>query len=463
MEQKLDFSLPGGEHKGASWTKLTALLLLVLILVGLANLAMVMWSPKARPIRSSQTASLSADQLKDLANKLSQRNLYDQAAKVWQEYLDQAGLPPAELAKAQFQVGTCLEKAGHYAEAVEYFYRCEMTAKVEDLGSQINIHLKDCLERLGRFSALRYELMARTSYKAKEDSAGKIVAEIGPEKVTEADLAGVIENAIDMQLAPMASFVTSEQLQQQRQRLLDRYKTSGSKQQFLQSWLAQEILYRQALEDGLAQQPQTKKVLDDVTRQVLAQETMSHVLSSKIQITDGDLQTYYTANKDRFIEPAKARIRHVLVADEQAAKDVLERLRQGQDFAAMAKEHSLDQATKDKGGILEADVTEGEVIPGIGAITELNAAIFKAQPPALLDRPFKTDKGWEIVKVDSLQPKRQKAFDEVRQEVTEALAEQKRQEVQQDYIKQMMEKYQVIIHTSAFSPTEAEQQGKTQP
>ena len=459
MEQKLDFSMPQGRPRG-SWTRVTAMLLLVAILVGLANLVMGMWSPKARQARPGPESSLAAEQLKELANKLSQRNLYEQAAKAWQEYLDQATLPPAERAKVLFQVAACLEKAGLYAEAVESLYRCEMTAKVDDLASLIGTHLKDCLEHMGRFSAMRYEVMARTSYKAQEDSAAKVVAEVGPEKITEADLAAAIEDAVDMQLAPVAAFMTAEQLQQQKQQLLAEHKTAAGRQKFLQTWLAQEVLYRQALEEGLAQQAQTKKVLDEVTRSVLAQQLMNNTLASKIHITDGDLQTFYNASKDRFVEPAKAHIRHILVADEAKAKEVLQGLQQGQDFAVVAKEQSLDQDTRDKGGTIDADVTERDPIPGIGSLAGLSAAIFQAKAPALLDSPFKTDKGWEVVKVESLQSSRQRPFDEVRQEVLETLANQKRQEVQQDTLKQMMDRYQVVIHTSAFGEPKPEDKPK---
>ncbi len=360
MEQKLDFSLPSDKPKGTFGSRLTNLLLLVLILVGLANLTTLLWLPRGRSALPEYRDSFSSEQLRDLANKLSQRNLYDQAAKVWQEYLDQTNLPPVERAKALFQVATCQEKAGQYAEAIESLYRCEMAAKVDDLASQVNSHMKDCFERLGRFSALRYEVMARTSYKATEDSAAKVVAAVGPEKITEADLASAIENAVDTQLAPVTPFMTPSQLQQRRQQMLDEYKSADGRQQFLQSWLAQEVLYRQALDQGMPTQPKVKKVLDDVTRSVLAQHLMNELLASRIHITDSDLQTYYDAHKDRFMEKPK----------------------------------------------------------------------------------------------DPNQPSRQKAFDEVREEVLQTLASQKSQEVQKTYIKEMMDKYDVIIHSSAFGSPE---------
>jgi len=75
--------------------------------------------------------------------------------------------------------------------------------------------------------------------------------------------------------------------------------------------------------------------------------------------------------------------------------------------------------------------------------------------PALLDEPVKTEKGWEIVKVDTKESKHQKTFDEVRQQVMMMLSNHKRQDVQQDYIREMMDKYNVIIHTSVPAPTKA--------
>jgi len=258
-----------------------------------------------------------------------------------------------------FQVGTLLEKAGQLEEAIEYFYRSESVAKLNELSGQINTHIKDCFEKLGKFSALRYELMDRTSMAGSAQSGAKVVAEIGPEKITEADLDAIIENNIDNQLEPMAAFMTAEQLSEQKAKMLEQYRSSQAKSRFLQSWLAQEILYRQALKDGLSEDVQVKKLLDELARGVLSQEMMSRQLAAKINITESDVQTYYNANKEKYIEPAN-------------------------------EEKGTSQ--------------------------------------------------------------RQKTFDEVRQQVLSELLDQKRQDVQAEYIKRMMDQYNVIIHTSVLTP-----------
>ncbi|MBN2211497.1 MAG: peptidyl-prolyl cis-trans isomerase [Sedimentisphaerales bacterium] len=407
----------------------------------------------SRPENSN--SPLAINKIKELAVKLSDRNLSARAARVWQEYLSAAdNISDVERAKVLYQIGVLLEKTGSYEDAIEYFYRSEMTAGLSELESQINTHVKECFEKLGQFSALRYELMDRTSMDKSRQAGDKIVAEIGPEKFTEADLDSVIEKAIDNQLSGMAAFMTTEQLHEQKKKILDQYKDPSARLDFLRSWLAEEVLYRQALADKLSEQPDVKSVIDDVVRSVLSRRFMDNELADKINITETDLQTYYQAHKDEYMESAKASISHILVESKQQANDLKDRLKNGDDFNELAKEFSTDSATKDKGGEIKAEVAEGTYVSGIGEFEELNRRIFAANAGDILAEPFKTDKGWEIIKVREKTAKRQKKFDEVRQQVITELLSQKRRDVQAGLIQQMMDRYNVIVHTSAFKGAE---------
>jgi len=363
MEEKLDFSLPDKKQKTSFASRLVIVLLLILIALWAANLFTESGN-QGLPAKDA-ASSLSPEQVKQLATKLAGRNLYTRAAKVWQDYLSANKLSDAEHAKTLFQIGTLLEKAGSFAEAIEYYYRSETVAKLDELGPQINTHIKDCFEKLGRFSALRYELMDRTNFEKASPAGSKIVAEIGAEKITESDLNALIEAAIDNQLAPMAAFMTAEQLNEQKKKMLQQHKEPAAKEQFLQSWLMQEIMYRQALEDELTRNPKVKRFIDELTRSALSQQLMNHQLAGKINITETDLQTYYQANKEKFVEPANQE--------------------------------------------------------------------------------------------DPNSVERQKTFDEVREQIASELVSRKSQDIQQSFIKQLMDKYNVIIHTSVLTPA-----GKTE-
>lgn len=449
MEEKLDFSLP--EKKQSNSAATWIVIVLLLILTALTGLNLIMRPAGPTTSADSTGSSLSSEQLKQVAAKLAQRNLHFRAAGLWQDYLSSSELTDAQRAKTLFQIGTLLEKAGRYDQAIEYFYRSETLAKLDELQSQINAHLKQCFEKLGKFSALRYELMDRTSLQAAPSAGARIVAEIGPEKITEADLDAMIESNIENQLEPVAAFMSAEQLNEQKQRMLEQYKTPQARRQYLQGWLAQEVLYRQALQEELTAKPQAKKLIDQLTRSALSQLVMNNELASKINITETDIQTYYAANKEKFVDPSRANISHILVDDEQKAKELMGRIEGGDDFAELAKEFSKDADTRDNGGKIDAEVQEGSHIPGIGSQAELIKKILAAEAPKVLDEPFKTEKGWEIVKVETVIGQRQKQLDEVRQQVMSMLTSQKSQDVQRDLIEQLMDKHNVIVHTSALT------------
>jgi hypothetical protein len=445
MIEKADFLLPQKKLQGSA----TGIWLFLLVVLVVGSGEPVMTVSTKPPLR---VAAVSADQVKDMASRLAQRNLYQQAAAAWQDYLARAKLTGPEQARIQFQIGTLLEKGGLYADAIEHYYRSEAAGTVKELQSDLNAHIKECFEKLGKFSALRYEVMDRTSLNPSQPAGGKVVAEIGAEKITEAQLDAQIEESIENQLEPMKAFMTPEQLNEQKKRALEQSRDPKTKQEsFRAGWPRDPV--PPALQDKLSDKPEVQRV-HDLTRQALSQQLMNEQLASKIHVTDSDLQTYYTANKDKYIEPERAKVSHILVKDEGQANDLLKRLKDGGDFAAVAKESSQDEATKASGGRIVDDVLRGSPISGIGEANEINASIFAASAPSLLDKPFKTDKGWEIVKVEEKQAQRPKSFEEVQQQVAMQLLRQKREEVQRDYIKEMMDKHQVVIHTSAFAPAQ---------
>ena len=222
MEEKLDFSLPEKKQNKSIAGRLVIVLLVILVILSTVNLLV---KPTGQLAESGkQSSGLTTEQTKQLATRLAQRNLYQQGAEVWQDYLSAADLSDTERAKGLFQVGMLLERGGSLEEAIEYYYRSEMVAKLDELEPQINTHIKGCFERLGKFSALRYELMDRTSFKQTKPAGAKILAEIGAEKITESDLDAIIESSIDNQLSPMAAFMTPQQLNEQKARMLEQFK-----------------------------------------------------------------------------------------------------------------------------------------------------------------------------------------------------------------------------------------------
>ncbi len=115
------------------------------------------------------------------------------------------------------------------------------------------------------------------------------------------------------------------------------------------------------------------------------------------------------ADASREVDEAHAR--HILVADEATAKDLIKQLQAGGDFAALAAASSLDTSNKDNGGDL------GTFAPG-QMVAEFDQVVFSA-PIGLYPDPVKTQFGYHIIDILS-RDKRQMTDDEFAQKKTEA-------------------------------------------
>jgi parvulin-like peptidyl-prolyl isomerase len=104
-------------------------------------------------------------------------------------------------------------------------------------------------------------------------------------------------------------------------------------------------------------------VKKDVESQLLRQQLVQKEILDKVNVSAGDVQTFYDKNKDKYVEEEQVRARHILFrvppeaspADDAKLKgkadDALKRAKQGEDFATLATQLS-DDGSKENGGDL---------------------------------------------------------------------------------------------------------------
>jgi parvulin-like peptidyl-prolyl isomerase len=88
---------------------------------------------------------------------------------------------------------------------------------------------------------------------------------------------------------------------------------------------------------------------------------------------------------------AEVHARHIVVADEATARDILNQLNGGADFAQLAEQYSLDRSTSEAGGDL------GWITPGLLLQPEVEAAIFSLPVNSRAPEPVQSALGYHII------------------------------------------------------------------
>jgi peptidyl-prolyl cis-trans isomerase C len=120
-------------------------------------------------------------------------------------------------------------------------------------------------------------------------------------------------------------------------------------------WMIPEMLSKlEAERRGLDKSPRAADRVREILRQALEKTVKKQVLTSD-PVTPEQLKAYYEANRSRYDLPARIRIWRILVADEGAAKALLEEAKAANrpaKWSDLARDRSLDKATNLRQGDL---------------------------------------------------------------------------------------------------------------
>jgi peptidyl-prolyl cis-trans isomerase D len=157
---------------------------------------------------------------------------------------------------------------------------------------------------------------------------------------------------------------------------------------------------------------------------------------SRVQVSDDEIQYYYETNLEQFKSPKTVEARHILIKVDQEAddatvaearkriEDILQKVREGQDFAELAKQYS-EGPTKDKGGYLGEFQRDSMVKPFADKAFSMAAGE--------ISDPVRTRFGWHLIKVEKVNEPSTTALDDARAEIQKKLAnEQAKMLAQED-------------------------------
>ncbi len=332
MSKELDFNIPetGKKISRLSMKPVYILLAVLLILSALNTIALL--REKSEITGAVRGLTPSEKELKDLALKLEKQELGRQAIDAWKEYLSSAVLNGDETAKIWYRIGKIYQEKGDFDNALDAFYRSESFSRPDDIRNEINRRIQECLESAGRFAALRYELGDRVGETLGADnnksitpgSGQRIVAEIGSYKITREELDKKIEDLIESRISGLSRYLPPDRINREKENLLKQYSSENGRRMFLEQYIIEEMLYRKAREDRLAETPQVKDSIKEMERNLLASKVLENAYKDEIKVTETDVKNYYEANKNKYVKKEKDDTERQLEFDEVRDKATLD-------------------------------------------------------------------------------------------------------------------------------------------
>jgi foldase protein PrsA len=176
---------------------------------------------------------------------------------------------------------------------------------------------------------------------------------------------------------------------------------------------------------------------EQIKEQLLTQKLIEE-LSKGIKITEADMKSYYGKNKTQFAQKAAKRSEHILFKpeDKKTAQKVLDLIKGGSDFNAMAKQNSVDTATASKGGDLGWPTTAN--VPEFEAAV---AKLRKGEMSGLVQSPY----GWHIIRVADTRAASQQSFSAVKSQIEQILIQQQRAEAYQKFLDELRSNAKIEI------------------
>jgi peptidyl-prolyl cis-trans isomerase SurA len=200
-----------------------------------------------------------------------------------------------------------------------------------------------------------------------------------------------------------------------------------------QNQISHEQLEQMLQRRGLTLQTYREQVREGL----LVAKVVNAEVRSRLIVLDTELQEVYQQRQERYRVPGELTVSHILFLvspqaapqeverARQKAADVLQQLRAGGDFVALARKYS-DGPSADQSGLL-GTFRSGELLPGF------EEAAAKLQPGEISDI-VRTRVGFHIIRVESRKDGGYQPFEAVREEIKAELLQTKTEQKYQEWL-----------------------------
>jgi len=217
-----------------------------------------------------------------------------------------------------------------------------------------------------------------------------VVAKVGDQTITEADLAFAAED-LGQELANVPP---------------------ADRKAFLTTVLIDmKVMAKAARDEKMDDSEVFKRRLEYLEERALRRAYFSEKISAAV--TPETLKTAYDDYVKTFVPQEEVHARHILVASEDDAKAIKKEIDAGASFEELAKTKSIDPSAAQNGGDL-GFFSKGMMVP------EFEAAAFAMDIGKVSD-PVKSQFGWHIIKVEEKRQSKPPAMEQISQQLQQQI------------------------------------------
>lgn len=179
----------------------------------------------------------------------------------------------------------------------------------------------------------------------------------------------------------------------------------------------------------------------DLQTSLLMEKIIRQAVYAGIEVDAAEIEDYYKKHKDDFDRPAQVRARQIVVASEDEGKQVLERLRQGEAFADVARQYSLSPDAEEGGDL--GFFARGEMPE------EFDKTVFTL-PVGRISDLIKSEYGFHVFMVEEKRKAHRLSLDEARDEIRRLLLSEKEKNAYQQWLRDLRARATIEINWSLF-------------
>ena len=184
-----------------------------------------------------------------------------------------------------------------------------------------------------------------------------------------------------------------------------------------------EIFAQEAEKKGIPASADYRAQMELVRQTVLIRELFEE-FKKKNPVTEADARTEYDKFKAQSTG-TEYRARHILVESEDEAKKLITQIKGGAKFEDLAKKNSKDTGSGENGGDLDFAKPDAYV-------PEFSKAMTTLKKGEMTDTPVKTQFGYHIIRLEDTREAQFPAFDAVKPQIEQRLAQAKLQKYQEE-------------------------------